>query len=179
MQADHPLCPSPPIAKIVEALVCHQKRKSYSIDSSPNCPNQPSPCCRRPHPTAPPVPGALPPSPLAQAPRSWLLPRHPGGPVGGPAAGPLEEIVLWERRLLSCAALCFYFIVAAAPGSRRPRPLSKPPVKSLRVAGHLSRQTPSRRPTRTRSRRGTGQLVLSHRTRRSPSGLLFPNSAAA
>lgn len=77
MQADHHFCPSPPLAKIVEALVCHQKRKSYSIDGSPNCPNQPSPCCRRPHPTAPPVPGAQP-----------LVTIGPGSPIVASAKAP-------------------------------------------------------------------------------------------
>lgn len=77
MQADHHFCPSPPLAKIVEALVCHQKRKRPLNRRSPQLPEPAQPALPSSPPHSSPVPGAQP-----------LVTIGPGSPIVASAKAP-------------------------------------------------------------------------------------------
>lgn len=157
--------------------MCHQKRKSPLNRRWPQLP-QPD------QPTAPLdlEPGGC--SPLVQKPRSWLLPRVPGGWVGGPAARPLEQIVGECSRPCAVPRFCSYFIIACC--SEPPNALRRPENNVGRQASPVCDRTLHRIPdtigrhhlletdTRTAEKHTnhTKHTILSVRTRRSVSSPL-------
>jgi hypothetical protein len=115
--------------------VCRQKRKSPLNRRGPQLP-QPA------QPTAPLNLEAGSCSPLVQKPRSWLLPRVPGGWVGGPAARPLEQIVGKCSRPCAVPRFCSYFIIACC--SEPPNALRRPENNVGRQASPVRERTPHR-----------------------------------